>query len=392
MLLYMQTQVQTYAAHHISGERGYLGYVLRGCGTDPIKTLVLATATLPNNNKCMEEKSRAMIYVYTGGNIFQASLILLVSVLFLHKKGHAISSSKNTALSSFDNYGLFWGSVTVSVLGNVLLNAHALYVAGLHLTSGVSGFLITGWMVIAQLVFTIFVSLMVAIYYGRKFNFTIPSIFLLPFVVLCCNCANKTSKKLVQCLSIWSLLMFLMHVGGRVCFMFLALLTRPPTVISATLVYIFGIFFCVQLLAIIFTFARAKKKQQWKTKSSSVMIIELVQILVFVVVSITAICFGSIICYIGVLASYGTVRSSPYSTLSALLIPSALAAFGWALRKVGSQWLNTFISSEATEVAEQEPLLQEVDCEEGHMNVKVDTGNKQEIQGRRPTLIESLLH
>ena len=388
----MQTQVQTYAARHISGEHGYLGYVLRGCSTDSMKTLVMVTATLPNNDKHMEEVSRAMIYVYYGGNIFQNALILLVSVLFLHKKGHTISSNKNTEQSSFDNYGLFWGSITMSVLGNILLNAHTIYVARLHLTSGVSGFIATGWMVTIHLVLGTFVSLMVAIYYGRKFNFSIPHIFLLPFVLLCCNRAKETSKKLVQCLSIWSLLMFLMNLGGRACFVFLALLTRPPTVISATLVYIFGIFFCVQLLAIIFTFARAKKKQQWKAKSSSVMIIEFVQILVFVVVSITAICFGSIICYIGVLASYGTVRSSPYSTLSTLLIPSALAAFGWALRKVGSQWLNTFISSEATEVAEQEPLLQEVDCEEGHRNVRLGSGDKQAIQGRRPSLMESLLH
>ena len=40
----MQTQVHTYAAHEISGERGHLGYVLRGCRNGP-KKLSLVTAT-----------------------------------------------------------------------------------------------------------------------------------------------------------------------------------------------------------------------------------------------------------------------------------------------------------------------------------------------------------
>ena len=358
----MQTQVHTYAARQISGERGHLGYVLRGC-RDGLKKLSLVTATLPNKNKELEIVSRAMVYVYFGSNMFIIILVLLISVLFLHKKGHTISSSKSQ--SSFENYGLFWGCVTVSGVGNVLMTANVVIMAEIHLESGESRFSASVAMVIIQLVFGIVASLIVAIYYGRKFSLEIPSIFVLPLSILSCNYANETVKKIVQCLSLWSLLMFFLHASCRACFVFLALLSRPAIVISATLVYIFSLFYNVHLLAIFFAFAKAKKKHHWKTKFCSI-IIELVQILVFVIICATATCFGSIIGYISVLASYGTAVNTPHHVLSILLVPSALAAFGWTLRKIGSQWMETFVSPNATaKEDEPKPLLQVEKCEEG---------------------------
>ena len=129
----MQTQVHTYAAREISGERGHLGYVLRGCRNGP-KKLSLVTATLPNNKKDMKIVSRAMVYVYGGSNMFIIILVLLISVLFLHKKGHTISSSKSQ--SSFENYGLFWGCVSVSGVGNVLMTAQLVIGAQIQIESG----------------------------------------------------------------------------------------------------------------------------------------------------------------------------------------------------------------------------------------------------------------
>ena len=388
----MQTQVHTYAARQISGEHGHLGYVLRGC-RDGLKTLSLVTATLPNNNKELEIVSRAMVYVYFGSNMFIIILVLLISVLFLHKKGHTISSSKSQ--SSFENYGLFWGCVTVSGVGNVLMTAHAVIMAEMHLESGDHRLIVSGAMVIIQLVFGIVASLIVAIYYGRKFSLEIPSIFVLPLSILSCNYANETVKKIVQCVSIWSLLMFLLHACCRACFVFLALLSRPVIVISATLVYIFSLFYYVHLLAIFFAFAKAKKKHHRKTKLCSI-IIELVQILVFVIICATATCFGSIIGYISVLASYGTAVNTPHHVLSILLVPSALAAFGWTLRKIGSQWMETFVSPNATaKEDEPKPLLQVEKCEEGRTSNQEDSndhhGRKRRKYVSGPSM-ESLLN
>ena len=330
-----------------------------------------------------------MVCVYLAGNIFQIVLILLVSALFFHscKKGKTIESSDSTAQSSFNYYGLFWGYITMSVLGNGFLTAHAMIILKLHLTSGVFKLIAAGWIVLAQLVFAGTASLVVAIYYGRKMNFTIPSIFLLPLVVLCCNRAKETNKKIVQCLSIWSLLMFLMHVCCRASFMFLALLARPPVVISTSLLYIFAAFYFVHLLAILFTFAKAKKKQQRKKYVPSI-VIDVAQTLALVVVFAAAICFGSVIGFAGVLANYGTIMNSPYSMLSTLITPLALAGLGWAMRKFSSQWLKTVTSPNAAEEAEMVPLLQELNQK---ARVNAEVGGEQVLQARKSTLMGWLM-
>ena len=353
--------------------------MLRGCGTDPRSTLY--RPTLPNNCKFLVMVSTAMKYVYGVGNFCLTVLILLVGVPLLrsYMEGPAMTRSDNTVQSLLDNYGIFWGCVTVSFWGDVILTVHGVFAVKYFLISGAPGFIVSGWLVVALLVWGIFVSLTVAIYYGRKSNFSIPAIFLLPFAVLCCNRAKETSKKIVQCLSIWSLLLFLLHICVRASFVFLALLGRPATVISTTLLYIFALFYLVHLLAVFFTIAKSKKKQKWRTKVSSA-VYELAQALAFLVLFATAVCFGTLIGFAGILANYRTVMNSPYSTLSALIAPITFAAFGWALRKVGFQWLKTVKGPDAAEESEQVPFLQEED-------VIINVDGDQLVRGRRRMLM-----
>ena len=324
-----------------------------------------------------------MVCVYLVGNIFQIVLILLVSMLFIHKcnkKGSAIESGDNIA-QAFDNYGLFWGLVTMSALGNICMTAHGICIVYLHLKSGVFQLMATGWMVLAQLVFGIIASLMFAVYHGRKLNFSIPSVFLLPFICFSCSHTTDTSKKIVQCLSIWSLLLFILHVCCRASFIFLALLARPAIVISTTLLYIFAAFYSVHLLAILFTFTKVRKRQQRKTYIHSI-VTNLAQTVAVMVVFAAAICFGSVIGFAGVLANYGTIMNNPYSMLSTLIMPLTLAGMGWALRKVGAEWLRSQ-SPNAAEQAEMVPLLQETKQREC---VYVKVGGEQVLQMEKSTM------
>ena len=255
-----------------------------------------------------------------------------------------------------------------------------------NLSSGV--YVNSGWMVLSQLVFGTSTTLIGAIYHGRKFSFAIPSIFLLPFAILCCcNGAHEMSKKIVRCLAIWNLLLFLLHICCRASFIFLALLGRPPTVISATLLYVLTIFYSVHLLAILFAFTKAKKKQPWRIKVTSIFH-ELAQVLVFLVIFITAVCFGSLIGFAGVLANYRTVLNSPYSTVSALVAPTFLLAFGWALRKIGSQWLKSVTGPDELAVTEhlQEPLLQEGNSRDSAVS---DKDSEQCVRERHSTLLSA---
>ena len=346
-----------YAAASLSSQHGYLGYVVRGCGSSPFKTHF--SATLKNNDNQLEVIDSTIVCVYLWGNLFQIVLILLVSALFLHKykKEKVVNDTDNTAQSTLGNYGIFWGCVTVSVMGNVLLHAHGIIVVYLHLKSGVFELMATGWMVFAQVVLTLIASLVVAIYYGVRLDFPIPSIFFLPFIILCCNHAVRAGKKIVQCLSIWSLLLFILQVCCRSSFIFLALLARPPVVITTVLLIIFVVFFSVYFLAIIFTFAKAKTKKRKRYTCS--LVIDLAQALAVMVVFAAAICFGSLIGFAGLLANYGTIVNSPYSMLSTVITPLVLGGLGWALRKIGSEWLRSVTSSNTEEEAEMTPLLQE---------------------------------
>ena len=382
-------QIQSYAAAQTSSEGGYLGYVLRGCHTGPQETY---SVTLHNDRKWLNVLASVMLSVYTVGNIFLIVLVLLVSVQFLRKQGSTLASSHDdsTAKSSFSNYGIFWGGVTVSFLGNFLMTVFTLMTEIVNLSSGVH--VNTGWMVLSQLVFGTSAALIGAIYHGRKLSFAIPSIFLLPFAILfscCCNGAHEISKKIVWCLAIWNLLSFLLHICCHASFVFLALLGRPPTVISATLLYVLTIFYSVHLLAILFAFTKAKKKQPWRTKVTSIFR-ELAQVLVFLVIFVTAACFASPIGFAGVLANYRTVLNSPYSTVSALIAPTFLLAFGWALRKIGSQWLKSVTGPDELAVTEQlqEPLLQEGNSRDSAVS---NEDSEQRVRERHSTLLSAIM-
>ena len=96
------------------------------------------------------------------------------------------------------------------------------------------------------------------------------------------------------------------------------------------------------------------------------------------------------------LASYGTAVNTPHHVLSILLVPSAFAAFGWTLRKIGSQWMETFVSPNATaKEDEPKPLLQVEKCEEGRTINQEDSNDHYGIKRRKyvsgPSM-ESLLH
>ena len=98
---------------------------------------------------------------------------------------------------------------------------------------------------------------------------------------------------------------------------------------------------------------------------------ELAQVLVFLVLFMTAVCFGSLIGFARVLANYRTVLNSPYSTVSALDAPAFLLALGWALRQIGFQWLKSVTSPDEEAPLLKVPLLQEVNSRECAINIDI---------------------
>ena len=196
------------------------------------------------------------------------------------------------------------------------------------------------------------VSLLMALHFGSKLQFSIPSIFLWCLVIPCCN-QKRLMKKTVQVLSLWSVLYFQVVVMGYADFVFFALLATPHAVISALLLLLFAAFCSIHLFAILFKSTKLKKSPQLKNTVLSILI-NVAQTLVFTIAFAAAFCFGVVICVAGGLVNYRVQDNSLYPTLSTLVTPLALAVFGWSLRQISSKWLKLHMSQPAQEALHAE--------------------------------------
>ena len=292
----------------------------------------------------------ALITVYIVGVYFQTAMVMLVSALSLHFKGNKIA--QHTSQTSYDHYGLFWGYVATSIAGNIILLTHTSKLARQSFLSGVLEIQLSACAQVVLLAVGLVVSLLIALHFGRKLQFSIPSIFLWCLVIPCCN-QKRLMKKTVQVLSLWSVIYFQAVVMGYADFIFFALLATPHAVISALLLLLFAAFCSIHFFAILFKSTKLKRSQQLKYTVLSILI-NVAQTLVFTIAFAAAFCFGVVICVAGGLVSYRVQNNSIYPTLSTLVTPLALAAFGWSLRQIGSQWLKLHMSQPAHEALRQE--------------------------------------
>ena len=324
------------------------GYVLRGCGEDAITTQLKPTQR--DNKGKIAAYSMALLTVYIVGTCFQTAMVMLVSALFLHLKGNKIA--QHTSNTSYDHYGLFWGYVVTSIAGNIVLIVHSIILDRQGFQSGVLEIQLSVCAHVVLVGSALVVSLLIALHFGRKLQFSIPSIFLWCLVIPCCN-QKRLMKKTVQVLSLWSVLYFQVVMVGYADYIFLALLATPHAVISAFLPLLFAAFCSIHFFAILFKSTKTKRSPQLKYTVLSILI-NVAQTLVFTIAFAAAFCFGLVICAAGGLVNYRVQDNSLSSTLSTLVTPLALAVFGWSLRQVGSQWLKLHMSQPAHEAPPEE--------------------------------------
>ena len=160
-------------------------------------------------------------------------------------------------------------------------------------------------------------------------------------------------KKTVQVAALWSIIYFQATVMIYADFLFCAFLATPDAVVSALLPLLFAVFCSIHFFAILFKSTELKRSPQLKYTVLSILI-NVAQTLVFTIAFAAAFCFGVVICAAGGLVNYRVQDNSLYPTLSTLVTPLALAAFGWSLRQVGSQWLRLHMSQPAHEAPHEE--------------------------------------
>lgn len=370
--MFFYEQVQMYAVRHFNGNVNP-GYVLRGCSYEPLKAML--PITLLDNDDNLQTLSNALFYIYIIGIFFLIIGVVLVIWVLLEVYGNAMA---NDSQLSMDNYGLFWGGFVVSALGNMLLTMHTLGIAILYWISGDTYLNVVSIFVIIQWLLENILSVIVAIYYGCKLDLTIPYISY-P------GCKSKLNgrKEAVQVLSLWSYIMFFLHVFSRVPFICLALLALPSTVLFTLLIYLVAMICTVQFLAILFTFGAMKKKQRRKTNETvnknddkqtcdtstdeyhefdsltttnereskcgfKTNCSKFVQILAFSCLFAALLCFSPMICAIGALGSYGIVGSSLFSVFSIVVTSAFPLTFWWCIRNIGRLWLRAHKSDPAS--------------------------------------------
>ena len=353
-----------------------MGYVLRGCGDDIMTTLL--NATLPNNDPGMEELSVMSMKYYFMGNTMLIIAVISVCTVVVQVSGPIAAflnhdTGTNTTQPLYGIYGLFWGCVIVSAVGNILLSLHTIWIAALYLNYGDRELVYVGWVVLSQVVLgTLAVSL--AIFFGRKLQFPIPVIFSY-LCFLCTCCCNKEhalqkTEKIVQCLSLWSLLLFTVQLACNMSFVFLALLARPTTVISTLAMYLIFASYCIHLWAGIF--AVIKERQPALEKRTTSFRRRLFQtwkvFMMFISLCGATIFFGILVTAAN---TYGRGRDSINAVLSTVITNMALGGITLAGHKVGSVWVTTvFPPSSTSEANEHTPLLErsEVQMEESTLS------------------------
>ena len=343
---FLYIQIQIYGLNNYSEKEQE--YVLRGCGKHADTTPF--TATQHDNKRELAVFSVVLNIVYGAGNYFQTAMIMLVSALFLHFKGNKIA--QHTSQTSYDHYGLFWGYVVTSIAGNIVLLTYGSTWARHGILSGVFSLQVAAYAHATLMVVGSIVSLIIALHFGRKLQFSIPPIFFWCLVIPCCN-QKRLMKKTVQVLSLWSVIYFQAAVMGYADFIFFAFLATPDTVVSALLPLLFAAFCSIHLFAILFKSTKLRRSPQLKNTVLSILI-NVAQTLVFTIAFAAAFCFGVVICVAGGLVNYRVQDNSLYPTLSTLVTPLALAAFGWSLRQISSQWLRLHMSQPAHEAPPEE--------------------------------------
>ena len=310
----------------------------------------------------MQELSEILISVYLAGNFALIFGGLLAIWVLLHRYGKTVTNTNPQP--SFDNYGLFWGCVVLSVVANGLLISHTSHFVKLYMNSGVYHLIAMGWSVLVQLLAVVLASLIVAIWFSCKLSLDIPSILWL-LAPLCCNRAKPARKIVVQCLSLWSLIQCLLHVVCYIPFLGLALLALPSTVLFTLLIYIVAAVCALQFLAITFTFCKMEKKEQGVKKYCSCctrctsFVLNMFQVLAFALLCVSFLCYSILISAVGASANYGiTSWSSPHSVFSIVATSLFPVALVWIMREIGTLWLQHRTNSPPEDENENPPISQ----------------------------------
>ena len=323
----MFTQLQAYALGEMSkGE--HLGYSQLGCLTD------IAIVSVRGHNSAL------LTYRIFGAVGFALLVIFLIMshAVLLQVLLKSLSQKVDTCRYSFEYYGIFWGMSAVLCAGvlAVLYTATA-FLSRFTFNTGVQPTRYISHIWPFVLAFPIILCLPVAIYFGVKFKFTTPSVYLLLAKLLCC-CNRKRAGILVTSLTLWFDLVAAICGVGFGVFALIALPVAPFAVAVNVMLLVLTFMCLTYIMALVFTICASVCTR--KCLRSNVDCCATVRAAMLIPLLLAIICFSSTVALGGQFVNAATQQNSFHVFFKSLFAPVLLAAMGLGLKRFISVWMH----------------------------------------------------
>ena len=317
-------QLQAYALGEMSkGE--HTGYSHQACATS-IGTVFLNDAS-----------SDVRIYHTIGviGFVFLGIFNVMGSVVLLQEFLKALSQKMETCNYSFDSYGMFWGmSAILCPALMVLLYEDITHLCRVTFNIQQSEYLRYMWPFI--LAFPMIFCAPVAIYFGVKFNFPTPSVYLLPAKLLCCG-NEKCARALVLSLTLWFDLVATNYLVGHGVFVVYAFLVAPFAVAVNVLLLVLSMMCLTYIMALVFTICASVGSQ--KCLRSSADCVATVRAAMLIPLLLAVICFSLFIAFSSKFVNTATQKNSFPMLLKSLITPVLLVVVSLGLKRFILAWV-----------------------------------------------------
>ena len=274
---------------------------------------------------------------FYAGLLFMTISICAASVVLLPVLLKLLSQKMEVDGHSFDYYGIFWGLSAILFLVFVLLLYRDVTIISMDFTTDF--YHKKYYKYFFPFVFAFFgvFCTPVAIYFGVKFVFPTPSVYLFPAKLLCC-CNEKHARILVTSLTLWFNLaasVFLLGHGFITLFAF----TMAPFVVAVNVMLLVLAFMCLTyIMALVFTMCASLGTR--KCFRSNADCCATVRAAILIPFLLAIICFVLMGALSGQFVNNATQPNSFNSIIKSLFTPVFLAAASFGLRRLISVWLH----------------------------------------------------
>jgi len=320
-------QLQDYALGHME-DKTNLGYVKRGCGTSATNTHFTVTG-----------KRSTFILTFDAlaisGLFCQLLFVWIVSAVLL--KTAFKEYAQKTFTSSYDVYGMFWGTSTTAAL--ILVVLHGVYVAtarAYFLEKNMIGWFHMYPMLLSFApLFNAAIELPVALYIASRAVVAVPFIFKCPATLLCCG-RKRRAEIFVTAIVLWVDMVALQLVLFQVVAIAFTITTAPFAIVTNAMLVVLALSCLANIFSLLYTiFAHLGTPTDQRVHSSSMVLRALVVLPLLLMIM----CYSVVATSMGSVVNIDAKKDNALSFISSIMTPILLGMAGFFLKRCISTWL-----------------------------------------------------